>query len=108
MYLVYFIFLFYYSQVGKLENATGDDGGHLIASALGGAGDRINLVPMQSVLNHGDYKAMEKYFLDKLRDEKSVPVKIEIKYPNSSSLRPHQFLVYANINGQQRVFTFDQ
>ncbi|WP_204313119.1 DNA/RNA non-specific endonuclease, partial [Stenotrophomonas maltophilia] len=28
--------------VGKAVNAAGDEGGHLIASALGGAGDRIN------------------------------------------------------------------
>ena len=31
-------------NAGKAENATGDDGGHLIASSLGGAGDRINMV----------------------------------------------------------------
>jgi len=32
-------------KVGKSGN-TGDQGGHLIASALGGTGDKINLVPM--------------------------------------------------------------
>ena len=46
------------SVVGKSGEAA-DQGGHLIASALGGAGDKINLVPMDKVLNNGEWKQME-------------------------------------------------
>lgn len=48
------------SNVGKSVNDTGDQGGHLIAASLGGAGDKINLVPMDKVLNNGTWKAMER------------------------------------------------
>nr|WP_252374380.1 DNA/RNA non-specific endonuclease [Hydrogenophaga sp. 2FB] len=38
----------------------GDEGGHLIAAALGGAGDRINIVPQDSTMNRGEWRAMER------------------------------------------------
>ena len=42
------------ASVGKSVNPTGDEGGHLIASILGGAGDRINMVPQAQRLNRSD------------------------------------------------------
>ncbi|WP_425612578.1 DNA/RNA non-specific endonuclease [Xylella fastidiosa] len=38
----------------------GDEGGHLIASSLGRAGDRINLVSQASALNRIGWRKMEK------------------------------------------------
>jgi hypothetical protein len=86
----------------------GDDGGHLIASSLGGAGDRINIVPQASTLNRGDWKAMENELCNALRDGKSVSVKIDVGYPVGSRARPNEFQVFANIGGQLKEFTFKQ
>jgi hypothetical protein len=84
-------------QVIDIE--TGDQGGHLIAPALGGAGDRINLVPMDKVLNNGAYKSMEKELMDALKAGKSVSVKIDVKYSEANPLRPSEFRIQATING---------
>ncbi|AIC13789.1 DNA/RNA non-specific endonuclease [Xylella fastidiosa subsp. morus] len=45
--------------VGKCGEV-GDEGGYLIASILGGAGDRINLVPQALALNRIGWRKMEK------------------------------------------------
>ena len=63
------------------SGCAGDDGGHLIASALGGAGDRVNIVPQASTLNRGEWKAMENELAGYLKEGKSVSVKIEVGYP---------------------------
>lgn len=93
---------------GKCVNATGDDGGHLIASSLGGAGDKINLVPQASTLNRGDWKAMERQLANELKAGKAVNVKIDVSYPNSSSARPNEFNVTAIIDGVKKTWEFDQ
>jgi filamentous hemagglutinin len=49
------------------SGCVGDDGGHLIASSLGGAGDRVNIVPQASTLNRGDWKDMENYLRTQLQ-----------------------------------------
>lgn len=95
--------------VGKAENATGDEGGHLIASSLGGAGDRINIVPQARTLNRGDWKAMENTIRKELEAGKSVSVKIEVGYPSGNTTRPDKFVVTPTINGiPQRPFEFQQ
>lgn len=63
------------------SGCTGDDGGHLIASSLGGAGDSVNMVPQASTLNRGDWKAMENFLRGEIGAGKNVTVKIEVGYP---------------------------
>ncbi|MCA8140150.1 DNA/RNA non-specific endonuclease [Burkholderia multivorans] len=41
------------------EGDSGDDGGHLIATILNGAGEKLNIVPMDSNLNRGAWKQLE-------------------------------------------------
>ncbi len=97
------------SCVGKCVNATGDDGGHLIASSLGGAGDRINIVPQASTLNRGDWKAMENQLRDELKAGKTASVKIDVGYPNGNTKRPDYFEVTPIIDGvAQRPLKFNQ
>ncbi|WP_168943290.1 DUF637 domain-containing protein [Parazoarcus communis] len=84
---------------GKCGNI-GDDGGHLIASSLGGAGDRINIVPQASTLNRGDWKAMENELRAALKDGKSVSVKIDVGYPAGGGVRPNQFQIIATVDGK--------
>jgi hypothetical protein len=92
---------------GKCGNA-GDEGGHLIASALGGAGDRINLVPQAGTLNQGAWKNMEKQFMDALDAKKTVSVKIDVGYPAGGGTRPNLFTVVATIDGKSKSFEFHQ
>ena len=95
------------SVVGKSGEAS-DQGGHLIASALGGAGDRINLVPMDSVLNNGEWKQMEKTIKKALENGQNVSMKIDLKYPSSSDVRPSQFNIITNIDGVIKPYQFKQ
>lgn len=99
-------------KVGKSVNATGDDGGHLIASVLGGAGDRVNMVPQASTLNRGDWKAMENSLRSELEAGKTVSIKIDVGYANGNSSRPSRFLVTATITSkgksETRSFPFSQ
>ncbi|WP_374013819.1 DNA/RNA non-specific endonuclease [Pseudoxanthomonas koreensis] len=87
--------------VGKCGNA-GDEGGHLIAASLGGAGDRINLVPQASTLNRGDWKAMENHLRRAIDNGQSVSVKIDLSYPSSGGSRPNRFQVTPIIDGKPR------
>ena len=95
------------SVVGKSWEAT-DQGGHLIASALGGAGDRINLVPMDKVLNNGEWKQMENTLKKALENGQNVSMKIDLKYPSSSDVRPSNFTVQTTINGEKEIWRFEQ
>nr|WP_269665329.1 hemagglutinin repeat-containing protein [Xylella taiwanensis] len=86
----------------------GDEGGHLIASSLGGAGDRINLVPQAQILNRTDWRKMEHHFHQALHDGKSVSVKIDLGYPATGGVRPNKFVVEATIDGKEFVRIFNQ
>ncbi|MBK9446257.1 MAG: DNA/RNA non-specific endonuclease [Betaproteobacteria bacterium] len=86
--------------VGKCGNV-GDEGGHLIAASLGGAGDRINIVPQSSTLNRGDWKAMERMLKGELDAGKSVSVKIDVGYPSGGGMRPNEFKVTMNIEREK-------
>lgn len=96
--------------VGKCGNA-GDEGGHLIATVLGGAGDGVNIVPQDRVLNRGPWRDMERKLVEELKSGKSVSVKIEVSYP-VDGIRPQEFKVTALIGDGttniERKFTFTQ
>lgn len=94
--------------VGKSVNPTGDEGGHLIASILGGAGDRINMMPQAQRLNRSDWKKMENELARELKAGKSASVKIDIDYPLGDSVRPNRFKVVATINGKPKEWRFQQ
>jgi hypothetical protein len=88
--------------------SAGDEGGHLIASALGGAGDKINIVPQAATLNRNDWRAMEREFADAMKSGKSVSVKIDMGYPAGGGARPNVFFVSARIDGVLKEFPFRQ
>ncbi len=92
---------------GKCGNA-GDEGGHLIAAILGGAGDRINIVPQSQTLNRGAWRDMEKSLKQELDTGKTVTMKIEIGYPQGGGTRPSEFFVTAVIDGKIKEFPFRQ
>lgn len=90
------------------SGCVGDDGGHLIASSLGGAGDKINIVPQEATLNRGEWKTMENYLREQLAAGKQVSVKIEVGYPDGGAARPNSFIVNAMIDGKRWSKEFTQ
>lgn len=84
------------------------DGGHLIASHLGGAGDKINLVPMTRDLNRVDYRAMERQLGAELDAGKAVSLKIDVLYPNATSSTPSYLEVTAWVDGVKQSYIFKQ
>ncbi|MDZ7923109.1 MAG: DNA/RNA non-specific endonuclease [Marinagarivorans sp.] len=102
----------YYQQrlAGKAENATGYDGGHLIGTQLGGAGDKINLVPMTSGLNRGRYLQMENEIAKAMLDPnvKNVSIKIDVGYPPTNTVTPNKIQVTAIIDGNSINYEFEQ
>jgi hypothetical protein len=92
---------------GQCSNP-GDQGGHLIAATIGGAGERINLVPQAATLNNGPWRVMENEFKAAIEDGKKVSVKIEVGYPPGGGVRPSAFLVEATFGGVTKRYPFTQ
>lgn len=83
-----------------------DDGGHLIANVLGGAGEQINYVPMLANLNRGAYKNMENTLVKALNQGKQVCIDIKLIYKGNSK-RPDKLIVHYTIDGipYRRMFS---
>ena len=75
-----------------------DDGGHMVATQLGGPGEIINLVPQHFNLNRGAWKAMENDWAKAAAEGKTVEVEIDIIYDGNSQ-RPSKFIVFEDIDG---------
>jgi len=77
-----------------------DCGGHLIGAVFGGAGEGINLVPMDKVLNGsgGQWYELEKTWKAALNAGRDVKVDIKPKYTGNST-RPESFVVKYEIAG---------
>ena len=94
---------------GKMPDgrvAPKDDGGHLIANVLGGAGEQINYVPMLRNLNRGAYKNMENTLVKAAKEGKEVCMDIKLIYKGSSK-RPDKLIVHYTIDGvpYKRIFS---
>lgn len=83
-------------QVGRSSGVHGDQGGHLIATSLGGPGDKLNLVPMNGNLNMGRWRVMEKSWTTALRAGQPVYTNIQVVYGQGN--RPTSFVVDYRIN----------
>ena len=90
-------------KAGK-QGIDGDEGGHLIASILNGSGEKINLLPMNSNLNRGEWKALENSWAKALRKGKTVKVKIEPVY-QGTDIRPNRFSISYSIDNGRFMYT---
>jgi filamentous hemagglutinin len=97
----------YQQRCAGAGGCVGDEGGHLIAAALGGAGDRINLVPQAATLNRSEWRAMENFLRKELEAGRSVSVRIDVGYPPGGGARPSTFKVTANVDGNVKEFPFE-
>ncbi|MGC6378209.1 hemagglutinin repeat-containing protein [Bisgaard Taxon 45] len=77
-----------------------DCGGHLLASMFGGAGEGLNLVAMDGMLNgvKGKWYQMEMQWKRALEKGQKVEVSIKPIYDGNGK-RPHEFSIEQNING---------
>ena len=83
-----------------------DDDGHLIASIFKGSGDIDNLVPMNSNLNRGAWRKMEKSWADAIADGTEVEVNIIAVYREDTQ-RPTDFIVKYRIDkGRWKHLTY--
>jgi DNA/RNA non-specific endonuclease len=62
----------------------GYDGGHLIATLFGGAGEKINLVPQLSTVNRGEFRVMEGEWAKAVLEGKKVTVEVTPIYSGSA------------------------
>jgi hypothetical protein len=92
-------------QSGSVELKDGvkgqDDGGHLIGSRFGGAGEQINYVPMNKDINRsgGEWYALEEKWAAALGRNEDVTVEIAIIYSRESA-RPVGFRVDYLMDGK--------
>lgn len=64
----------------------GYDGGHLIGTMLGGAGERINLVAQLSSINRGEFRVMEKSWAEAIQAGKNVRVEVSPAYSGTGQV----------------------
>ncbi|SDU17573.1 DNA/RNA non-specific endonuclease [Jiangella alkaliphila] len=83
---------------GKIEL---DDGGHLIASVLGGTGDEVNLVPMGREVNRSEYATLENRWRKVVKAGGTVEVEIIVRY--GVGRRPTYFVVTHGPPGEEPV-----
>ena len=88
----------YTTEVGHAVRGPGggDAGFHLIGRQFGGVSEAANLVPANSALNNGAYKALEARWAKALNETPPVDIRImiEVKYnPGNTSIRPDEFVV---------------
>jgi hypothetical protein len=90
---------------GYKDALKNDEGGHLQASAHGGAGEQINLLPQDKVLNRSEWKQMENSWTKAASEGKKVEVKIKPVYEGSSK-RPSEYRVEYSIDGKLKRKVF--
>ena len=93
-------------DIGKGDAKDTDDKGHLIGDRFDGSNKLENLVPMDSNLNRGEFKAMENQWAKALEDGKEVNVSITPEY-SGDSFRPDSFIVKYTIDGETSVKVFE-
>lgn len=81
---------------GKVK---GDHAGHLAGDRFGGSPDIDNLVSQSSNVNLSQYKKIENTWSRAIKKGKHVEVNVEVRY-DGSSLRPSEFNVTYNIDGE--------
>lgn len=83
-----------------------DIGGHIVAHSIDGPTEAINILPMDKTFNNsGEWKKMEKLFLDEYQNHRSFDVRRKIIYKEQSG-KPVRIDVDAIIQGIHRKWSF--
>ncbi|MGP4079140.1 DNA/RNA non-specific endonuclease [Pseudalkalibacillus sp. R45] len=86
--------------IGGKDRLSTDDGGHLVASIFKGSGEIDNLVPMDSNLNRGPFKSLEREWASLIKAGKVVEISVKPIY-KGESLRPDAFNISYSVNGKK-------
>lgn len=82
-------------------------GGHIVAHSIDGPTEAINILPMDEEFNNsGDWKNMEKLFLDEYQHHRSFDVRRKITYQNQTQI-PINIDVDAIIQGEYKYWPFE-
>lgn len=83
----------------------GYDGGHLIGTLVGGAGEKINLVAQLSSVNRGEFRVMEKSWAEAMQAGKEVRVEVVPIYAGTGQV-PSDLIAKWWINGVEAIKRF--
>jgi hypothetical protein len=76
----------YQQLIAGKVGGEGYEGGHLIATLFGGAGEKINLIPQLTTVNRGEFRVLEKDWADAIRAGKEVKVEVSPIYVGASKV----------------------
>lgn len=91
-------------DVGKSDERTNDQIGHLMGDHLSGRADIENTVAMDAKVNQGSYKRIENQCARAIKEGHVVTLTTEPRYRGSSH-RPSEFRVTYTIDGEKTVVT---
>jgi hypothetical protein len=93
------------AAVGKLGDATTDQGGHLIGLQYGGWGLRLNLAPQFGSFNGGNWVQLENNLAKcgALAAGKTATVTVTIAFADTVTNRPNSFKMTVNITGATAI-----
>ena len=92
-------------DIGKGDEQSGDDRGHLIGDQFDGSNGLENMIPQDADINRNDYKKLETELAKEVKDGKEVYVKIEPVY-DGDSRRPSAIAVTYSVDGKESVRVF--
>ena len=90
--------------VGKGDQYSSDDRGHLIGHQFFGSDRLENLVPQEQRINQGSYARLESYLADLVNSGKDVYVCVSPLYKETR--RPEAILYYYSVNGHSSAVFF--
>lgn len=79
------------------EKINGDDAGHIIGDQFGGSPDVDNIISQEAGLNRGEYKMLEGYLRNELKQGNHVDASYDLKYQNDCR-RPFEMSITYRIN----------
>lgn len=94
------------AKIGKGSQQPTDQRGHLIGDRFNGGNGLENIVAQDGQLNQGEYKVLENYWADALKEGKSVSVEIKVVYTGDSQ-RPAIFVVEYKVDGASNNAIFE-
>lgn len=92
-------------DIGKGDQRPTDDRGHLIGDQFDGSNGLENIVPQDSKINQGIFRAFENQLADEVKSGKNVRVSIEPVYEGNSR-RPEALVVTYSIDGEVGMLVF--
>lgn len=89
------------------EKINGDDAGHIIGDQFGGSPDVDNIISQRAGLNRGEYKMLEGYLRNELKQGNHVDASYDLKYQNDSRRPSEMSIKYRINNGDWREQIFE-